>query len=547
MKKILLIIASIIAITGFALTTFASSLPVGGQTYYLSGAGINATQTTIQLTSLKTPDGTLITMSNFGTKGYGTLEPQTNAKIEFIDFTGITQNANGTATLTGVTRGVGFVYPYASLSSLEKAHAGGAVFSVTNTPEFYYDEFVMQNNSNLFTWPSASSSPASKGYVDYIAFSGAGVIPATMSVPGVSQLATQLQAASSTVTNGSGYNLVIPSSIATSTYNQATAPLRVVVTQNSGKIDNNFIATSTLFSGLLPTPTVGNGADGNITFNGTSIYTFAATTSATVYNLSRSIFANNITISSGITLNTNGYQIFAAGTISGSGIFAMNGNNASGQSGGAASGAFFSTVAGGSGGNGGTNVGGSGANSSVSVGVSGHAGGGGASGGAGGAVGVVTPLVRAWGNLATDVYTGSTASTTTSNGLAINAITIVPAGGASGGGGGGGTGSPAGGGAGASGGIVEIIANVLSGSWNIQATGGTGAGGSAGSGGTAGAGGGAGGNGGVCVTYYNTSTWTGTCSNGGGSGGAGGAVAGSAGTSGANGVSFSGTLASLLR
>src|ERR1700749_1695235 len=167
MKKILLTIASLLVIVGFGYTAIASSLPVGGQTYYLAGAGVNATQNTIQLTSLKTPDGTLITMSNFGTKGYGTLEPQTSSKVEFIDFTGITQNANGTATLTGVDRGIGFVYPYATVLSLEKAHAGGASFIISNTPEFYYDEFAMQTNSNVFTWPSASSSPATKGYVDY--------------------------------------------------------------------------------------------------------------------------------------------------------------------------------------------------------------------------------------------------------------------------------------------------------------------------------------------------------------------------------------------
>lgn len=547
MKKILLILASIIAISGFALTTFASSLPVGGQTYYLAGAGINATQNTIQLTSLRTPDGTNITMSNFGTKGYGTLEPQTNSKIEFIDFTGITQNSNGTATLTGVTRGIGFVYPYASLSSLEKAHAGGAVFSVTNTPEFYYDEFVMQNNSNLFTWPSASSSPASKGYVDYVAFNGAAVVPATMSTPGVSQLATQLQTASSTVTNGAGYNLVIPSSNATSTYNQATAPLEVVVTQNSGKIDNNFIATSTLFAGLLPTPTVGNGADGNINFNGTNSYSFAATTSSTVYNLSRSIFANNIAIGTGITLNTDGYQIFAAGTVSGTGIFAMNGNNGSGITGGTATGNFFQTVAGANGGTDG-NPGANGVNAALSLGANGHAGGNGGSGGSAGTPGTATAPVRAWGNLATDVYTGSAATSSTANGLAISSALVTSAGGASGGGGGNANNSPSGGGAGASGGIIEIIANVLSGSWNIQVTGGTGIAGGTGIGGSGGGGGGgAGGNGGVCATFYNTSTWTGTCSNGGGAGGAGGATAGTNGTSGTSGVSFTGTLSSLLR
>lgn len=248
MKKILAIasIASLVllvGILGFTQTSLASSLPLGGQTYFLSGAGITSTQNTIQLTSFDTADGTPITMSNFGTEGYATLEPQSSAKVEFVNFTGITQNGNGTATLTGVTRGVGFIFPYTSTASLMKAHAGGASFIISNTPQFYYNEFAMPGNSNVFVYPSASSSVATKGYVDSVAF---GNVPQASTIAvGVVQLATALQTASSTG-SGSAGPLVIPASLATSTYNPATAPLRVVVTQNSGKIDNNFIATSTL-------------------------------------------------------------------------------------------------------------------------------------------------------------------------------------------------------------------------------------------------------------------------------------------------------------
>lgn len=145
---------------------FASSLPVGVSQFFLSGAGVTSSANTIQLTSMQTPDGRLVTMAMFGTIGYGALEPQTTAKIEDVSFTGITQNANGTATLTGVTRGLDFVFPYASSGTLQKSHAGGATFIITNTAAFYYNEFTMNNNNNLFTYPSASTSPATKGYVD---------------------------------------------------------------------------------------------------------------------------------------------------------------------------------------------------------------------------------------------------------------------------------------------------------------------------------------------------------------------------------------------
>lgn len=241
LPKILLNAVLIIGVLGFAAFASASSLPLGGQTYYLAGAGVTSTQTTVQLTYLLTPDGQPITMSEIGTIGYGVLEPQTTSKIEDVSFTGITQNTNGTATLTGVTRGVSFNYPYASSLTLQKSHAGGAQFIISNTAEFYYNEFSMQNNSNVFTWPTASSSPATKGYTDFVGSGGANIIPATFIAQGVSQLATGLQAASSTIAGSTGFNLVIPSSIATSTYNSQTAPLKVVVTNNQGTIDPNFI------------------------------------------------------------------------------------------------------------------------------------------------------------------------------------------------------------------------------------------------------------------------------------------------------------------
>lgn len=168
LKNTVLIVAMVLGSLALTYPVFASSLPVGVSQFFLSGAGVTSSATNIQLTSMQTPDGRLVTMSMFGTIGYGALEPQTTAKIEDISFTGITQNANGTATLTGVSRGLDFVFPYASTGSLQKSHAGGATFIITNTAGFYYNEFTMNNNNNLFTYPTASTSPATKGYVDAI-------------------------------------------------------------------------------------------------------------------------------------------------------------------------------------------------------------------------------------------------------------------------------------------------------------------------------------------------------------------------------------------
>jgi len=74
-------------------------------------------------------------MVSFGQKGYGTLEPNNATQEEQISFTGITQNANGTATLTGV-KTVLFKTPFTETSAVTKAHPGGSKFIVSNTSAY---------------------------------------------------------------------------------------------------------------------------------------------------------------------------------------------------------------------------------------------------------------------------------------------------------------------------------------------------------------------------------------------------------------------------
>jgi hypothetical protein len=167
-----------------------------GQDYFLSGAGTTSTATSIILTSFQTPDGTNITMTDFGLLGYMTLEPET-ANEENISFTGVTQNPNGTATLTGVTRGLGFVAPYTASLSLALAHPGGAKIRVTNSAPFY-NEFTNKFNDEtiLNTWtfnavPQSTTAPvmgtdlANKTYVDSVVTGGATV--SELIVPGTAQ------------------------------------------------------------------------------------------------------------------------------------------------------------------------------------------------------------------------------------------------------------------------------------------------------------------------------------------------------------------------
>ncbi len=250
--------------------TFGSVTPVGATQFTLAGAGINSTQTTIQLASFTTPDGRALTMSMFGTIGYGALEPQTTAKIEDITFTGIVQNSNGTATLTGVTRGNDFVTPYAATASLAHAHAGGSTFILTNTAGFYSQFYSLNNvatstNTLIFSsttpprydfdpvWASFSTTVlASVAYVNSVV--AAGAANASETVKGIIELATGSEAALGTSLGGTGARLVVPNSLATSTPYSAT-PAGSFPTSNAigGKISQLWLdlTANWTFTGAL--------------------------------------------------------------------------------------------------------------------------------------------------------------------------------------------------------------------------------------------------------------------------------------------------------
>lgn len=166
---------------------------VQAQTFSLSGAGAIAGATSVVLKSFKQIDGTTnIVMTDFGSIGYGTIEPGNSTLEEQISFTGVTQNANGTATLTGV-KTVLFTTPYTETAGLSKTHGGSTVFVISNDSGFYN---------------------AIKGYVDAAIVTGS--VPATDTNPGISILATAAQ---------------INAGTATEIFNAVTYPLEVTPDQ----------------------------------------------------------------------------------------------------------------------------------------------------------------------------------------------------------------------------------------------------------------------------------------------------------------------------
>lgn len=120
------------------------------QPYNLAGAGAIIGDTTIILKSMKDIDGNVLVMAtDFGTIGFGTLDPGNGTLEEQISFSGLTNNANGTTTLTGV-KSVTFVYPYTETSGLLKTHAGSTPFVISNTSGFY-DKFPAKDNDEVIT------------------------------------------------------------------------------------------------------------------------------------------------------------------------------------------------------------------------------------------------------------------------------------------------------------------------------------------------------------------------------------------------------------
>lgn len=133
---------------------------VQAQKFTLSGSGVSSSATSVILSSMKHLDGsTTITMTNLGSTGWMTLEPGTTRE-EIISFTGITQNGDGTATLTGVTRGLKGYADYGVGSGLASAHAGGSIAILSNNPQLY-DQAAFKGNDETITgvWTFDADNP----------------------------------------------------------------------------------------------------------------------------------------------------------------------------------------------------------------------------------------------------------------------------------------------------------------------------------------------------------------------------------------------------
>ena len=357
-------------------------------------------------------------------------------------------------------------------------------------------------------------------------------------------------------------------------------------------IEIEYNATSGFFMLLSPvaTPPVtylgyGDGSDGSGTLDG-STTVFGLVPAGNVYTMTRDLYCINLTINTGVTLNTAGYRLFGTGTLTGNGTAKVlrnganggnggNGGNGTSGSGGTAgtagtagsalsAGSIGNALAGsngGAGGSGGTfagtggagNAGTSASTLSNSVGSGSPASSAGVAGGAGGGTGAGASAGSASSNAVTNPVMMPRVMPFAINMHFMSGATVgymgssnSATGGAGGSGGGGGTneggtsgtgGGGGGGGAGGSSGGIVVVAfkNIVSPSSSfIQALGGNGGtggnggngvnnGGAQKGGGGGGGSGGTGGTGGVVVCIYQTFSGTTLVESSACAGGAGGA------------------------
>lgn len=332
--------------------SFGAFNPTGGGTYYLQSS-INSTQTTIALSSFTEP-GTNVpyTMAYLNSSiEFATINPigagnPTGNKSEFVSFTGITQNSNGTALLTGVTRGLSRSYPYTASSTQAYSAPGQTQFILSSPPQFY-NQYANLSNSQVITgqWqfttlPTSSVACTSgtqfcnKAYID--AGLNQGAATSTFTNLGLVWLANSTQVLAGTASSTSGAPLVIPNKNATSTPTVSCTNYACIPVAIGGKISQLFLdltqafnvsglwnfsatttfATTTAASSTIKIANIATASIGTATIGALTASSFTGplglligttTASSTTYSLSQSASTGEMTLTSvSIPANTLG-------------------------------------------------------------------------------------------------------------------------------------------------------------------------------------------------------------------------------------------------
>lgn len=259
-------------------------------------APITSSATTMTLTANSIRGGGALSGYNCFTIDEGSAQAETTCGT--ISGTSVTGLSRGISQSTGTT----------TVAALQFAHRRGANVKITDFPilqilkaqangEDTYPNLLNYKNTVLIDAGSASTTIATKYYVDSVSVAGAS--DANTTTKGIVELATPLEAASSTSAGATGALLVLPSSMATDTpqygcaagYTGTAGAGCSIVASLAGKIKQAWLdifGTNNTWTG---TNTFG-GAD---TFNATATFNVApvfGTFSATSTTATSSIAAN---------------------------------------------------------------------------------------------------------------------------------------------------------------------------------------------------------------------------------------------------------------
>lgn len=206
-------------------------------------SGITSSATSFTVVSTSTPSGeALIQGAQYGIK-LGGREYILGTLSSGKQFTSVTR---GISLITGTTTG-----------GTAEAWGRGTAVEITDAPlvleilnkiagRQFFDNVLRYTGISTTTLATNGSNLASVDYVNDVSFGAVG--QANESTAGFVELATGAEAAASTQSGATTARLALPTAISTSTWNSATAGNVIPVTSVGGKIDDNFISTSTLFA-----------------------------------------------------------------------------------------------------------------------------------------------------------------------------------------------------------------------------------------------------------------------------------------------------------
>lgn len=113
-------------------------------------SGMSSAATTARITPFPVDlDGNKLSMTDFGSIGYFTVDPTIKNFEEINSFTGLTDNGDNTGTLTGLTRDLTSKYPYTAAGT-GKIHGASAVVVFSDCPQVY-SRYAAKDNDETIT------------------------------------------------------------------------------------------------------------------------------------------------------------------------------------------------------------------------------------------------------------------------------------------------------------------------------------------------------------------------------------------------------------